>query len=224
MPRGRRVFPGGNIFHVLNRGNGRQTLFHTPNDYEAFIRVVQETLLILSMRILVYCLMPNHWHFVLWPALDGQLSHFMQQMTSTHVRRWHKARHSDGQGHVYQERFKAFPVQDDDHFYTVCRYVERNPVRAGVVARAEDWVWGSAWGHLHPDDRRTLPLCNWPLPRPDDWLHRVNQPMTQAEIDALRRCVTRGRPYGSDNWVRQTAKSLDLEYTLGSRGRPRGSG
>ena len=96
MPRGRRVFPGENIFHVLNRGNGRQTLFHTPNDYEAFIRVVQETLLILSMRILAYCLMPNHWHFVLWPALDGQLSHFMQQMTSTHVRRWHKARHSEG--------------------------------------------------------------------------------------------------------------------------------
>ena len=154
MPRGRRVFPGGNIFHVLNRGNGRQTLFQTPNDYDAFIRVVQETLLVISMRILAYCLMPNHWHFVLWPALDGQLSSFMQQMTSTHVRRWHKARQSDGQGHVYQERFKAFPVQDDDHFYTVCRYVERNPVRAGFAARAEDWVWGSAWGHLHPDDRR----------------------------------------------------------------------
>ena len=160
MPRGKRVFPGGTVFHILNRGNGRQTLFQTPNDYEAFIRVVQESLLIVSLRVLAHCLMPKHWHFVLWPALDGQLSELMQQMTSTRVRRWHKARKSDSEGHVYQERFKALPVQSDDHFYTVCRSVERNPVRAGLVACVEDWVWGGAWGHQNPNDRRALPLTH----------------------------------------------------------------
>jgi putative transposase len=221
MPRGRRCYPGGTPFHVLNRGNHRQTLFHTPEDYEAFLRVVKETLLIVSLRILAYCLMPNHWHLVLWPEVDRELSHFMHQLTTTHVRRWHKAHHSEGTGHVYQGPFKSFPVEDDDHLFTVCRYAERNAVRAGLVQRAEDWVWGSAWGHLHPDDRRALPLCPWPVPRPDDWLTRVNAPLTGAELEALRRCSARGRPFGGPEWVTMTAEKLGLHHTLRDRGRPR---
>lgn len=220
MPRGKRCCPGGTVFHVLNRGNGRQTLFFGPADYEAFVRVVKEALLIVPMRILGYCLMPNHWHFVLWPKLDDQLSTFMHQLMTTHVRRWQKAHHREGEGHVYQGRFKSFPVEGDEHLYTVCRYVERNPVRAGLVERAEDWVWSSAWARLHPDDPRTLPLCDWPIPRPVDWLDRVNQALTGAEIDAVRQCTERGRPYGSGTWIEQTAKHLGLESTLRSRGRP----
>ena len=114
------------------------------------------------MRILAYCLMPNHWHFLLWPEWDDELSEFMHQMTTTHVRRWHKAHHSEGAGHVYQGPFKSFPVEDDDHLYTVCRYVERNPVRAGLVGRAEDWVWSSAWAYLHPEDPRAFPCASGP--------------------------------------------------------------
>jgi len=220
MPRGKRICPGGTVFHVLNRGNARQTLFNTPADYGAFVKVVHETLLIVSMRILAYCLMPNHWHFVLWPEQDDQLSAFMHQMTVTHVRRWHKARHSDGQGHVYQGPFKPFPIQDDAHFYAVCRYVERNPVRAGLVARAEDWWWGSAWAYPHAGDGRALPLDDWPLPRPDDWISRVNRALTDAAIQDVQRCVQRGRPFGSNSWVDVTAKHLDLTYTLHPRGRP----
>lgn len=221
MPRGKRLCPGGIAFQVLNRGNGRQTLFHGPADYEAFVRVVKETLLIVPMRILGYCFMPNHWHCVLWPELDDQLSAFLHQMTTTHVRRWQKAHHREGEGHLYQGPFKSFPVESDEHLYAVCRYVERNARRAGLVERAEDWVWGSAWARLHPDDVRALPLCDWPVPRPDDWLDRVNQALTGAEIEALRKCTERGRPYGSSPWVEQTAKQLGLESTLRSRGRPR---
>jgi putative transposase len=221
MPRGRRYFPAGMIFHTLNRGNNRQTLFHTPGDYNAFIRVVKESLLLVPIRILAYCVMPNHWHFLFWPATDDALSDFMHQMTSTHVRRWHKAHQSDGKGHVYQGRFKAFPVEGDDHYYRVCRYAERNAARAGLVERAEDWVCGSAWAYLHPDDERALPLCDWPVPRPSLWLAHVNQPLTPAEIAAVRKSVARGCPYGRDEWVKQTAKALNLEYTLGARGRRR---
>ena len=221
MPRGKRHCPGGTVFHVLNRGNARQTLFFGPADYGAFVRVVKETLLIVPMRILGYCFLANHWHFVPWPELDNQLSAFLHQMTTTHVHRWQKAHHREGEGHVYQGPFKSFPVESDEHLYTVCRYVERNPVRAGLVERAEDWVWSSAWTRLHPDDSRALPLCDWPVPRPDDWLRRVNQALTGAEIDALRRCAERGRPYGSGPWIEQTAKQIGLQFTLRSRGRPR---
>jgi hypothetical protein len=124
------------------------------------------------------------------------------------------------QGHPYQGSFKSFPVESDEHLYTVWCDVERNPRRAGLVQRAEDWMWGSAWARLHPDDCRALPLCDWPVPRPDDWLDPVNQALTGAEIEALRKCTERGRPHGDSRWAEQTAKQLELESTLRSRGRP----
>jgi putative transposase len=125
----------------------------------------------------------------------------------------------EGEGHVYQGRFNSFPVESGEHLSTACRYVERNPVRAGLVEHAEDWLWSSAGARLHPDDPRALPLCDWPIPQPVDWLDRVNQARTGAELEALRRCAERGSPYGTDPWVDQTARHLGLEATLRSRGR-----
>ena len=139
MPRSARVAPGGLVFHVLNRGNDRRPIFDGPGDYEAFVRILAETQERQPMRLLAYCLMPNHWHLLLWPERGGQLGAFLQRLTTTHVRRWHLHRHSVGRGHLYQGSYKSFPVQDDEHFYRVCRYVERNALRANLVARAQDW-------------------------------------------------------------------------------------
>jgi putative transposase len=90
-----------------------------PADYAAFLRVVAEALAEYPMRILAFTLMPNHWHFVLWPKGDTDLSAFCRWMTHTHSMRWHAHYHTSGTGHIYQGRFKSFPVQADDHFYTV---------------------------------------------------------------------------------------------------------
>src|SRR3989304_6584106 len=139
MPRPTRYTPGGMVFHVLNRSVGRRALFEKDGDYLAFERVLEETLRTRPMRVCAYVVMPNHWHFVLWPERDGQLPAFMQQLTNTHVKRWKEHRHEIGDGHLYQGRYKCFPVQTDDYFYSVVRYVERNPLRANLAARAEDW-------------------------------------------------------------------------------------
>lgn len=221
MPRGRRNAPGGTIFHVLNRGNKRSTLFTTASDYLAFTTLVKESLLIVPIRVLAYSVMPNHWHFVLWPETDDQLSDFMHQMTTTHVRRWHGFRHTEGQGHLYQGPFKSFPVEDDDHFLTVCRYVERNSRRASLVDRVEDWVWCSTWARQHPKDSAALPLAQWPVQMSKNWLEWVNQSLTDAEVRAVRESVQRSAPYGSVRWTHQMAEQLGLEHTLRSRGRPR---
>lgn len=181
MPRGKRRFPGGTVFHALNRGNVRQTLFFGPADYGAFVRVAQEALLIAPIRILGYCLMRNHWHFVLWPELDDQLFVFMHQLTNTHVRRWQTTHHREGEGHACQSRFQSFPVESDEHSYNMCRYVERDPVRAGPVERAEDWIWSRVWARLHADDPLALPLCDWPIPHPVNRLDRVNQALTPTD-------------------------------------------
>jgi putative transposase len=209
------------VFHVLNRANGRLTMFETDDDYKAFVQMVSESLLLVPTRILTYCLMPNHWHFVMWPERDDELSAFFHHLTTTHVRRWHRFHNTEGQGHLYQGPFKSFPVEDDDHFYTVSRYVERNARRACLVDRVEDWIWGGFWAYLHPRDHRTIGLANWPLPRPAAWADWINQPLTESELNAVRTSARRGRPYGNPPWQELVAERLSLEYTLRSPGRPR---
>src|SRR5947207_1789792 len=151
MPRRPRVAPGGYVYHALNRAVARLPLFQNNGDYEAFERVVDEALARHPIRLLAYCLMPNHWHFVLWPEKDGELTAFLRWLTHTHTQRWHAHYHTAGTGHLYQGRFKSFPIEEDDHLLTVCRYVERNALRAGLVRRAEDWRWSSL-GHRHAAD------------------------------------------------------------------------
>ena len=130
MPRPTRYVPGGMVFHVLNRGVGRRTLFGKQEDFLAFERVLQETLRVRPMRVCAYCLLSNHWEFVLWPESDGDLPALMQQLTNTHVKRWKEHRHETGYGHLHQGRYKSVPVLADDDFYHVIRYVERNALVA----------------------------------------------------------------------------------------------
>ena len=152
MGRPRRANLGGLIYHVLNRDNAGMTIFEQVGDYEAFEHILQEAAYRTGMRILAYCIMPNHWHMVLWPTEDGQLSRFAGWVTLTHSQRWHAYRHNAGSGHVYQGCFKSFPMQDDAHFTTVCCYVERNALRANLVKRAQDWRWCSLhrWKYAAP--------------------------------------------------------------------------
>jgi putative transposase len=212
------------IFHVLNRGNAGAPLYFDDSDYEAFEKLMAETMGRFPMRILGYCLMPNHWHLVVWPENDGDLARFMQRLTTTHARRWHLYRQTVGTGHLYQGTYKSFPIEDDDHLLTVLRYVERNPVRPTLASRAEDWRYSSLWRSRHPSDNPDKPaLCAWPIPRPADWVARVNRAISKKELDALRLSVVRGRPFGDEPWQKRTAKRLGLESTFRLRGRPKKS-
>jgi putative transposase len=219
MPRRRRFATGGYVFHVLNRAIGRRAIFERDSDYDAFERVLDEAQREVSMRILGYALMPNHWHLVLWPKGDSDLSAFMQWLTLTHTQRYHKAKGTIGTGPIYQGRFKSFPIEADDHFLRVCRYVERNPLRAGLVSHAENWRWTSLWQwcNQHCD----VSLTAWPVPRPTDWIEYVNSVENEAELVALRNSVIRGAPFGDATWRRETAWRLGLEESLRLPGRPR---
>jgi len=199
-------------------------LFAQDGDHQAFERVLMEACARVEMRLLAYCVMPTHWHLVVWPHADGDLSSFLGWLTMTHTQRWHASHRTIGSGHLYQGRFKSFPVQTDEHFLTVCRYVERNALRAQLVPRAEDWRWSSLWRRTRGEDKGRAFLSEWPVPCPRQWLKWVNEPQTQEEVDALRRCVTRGQPFGSETWVQSAARRLGLESTFRSRGRPKKQG
>jgi putative transposase len=217
MPRTARASLGNWCYHVLNRGNARAEVFHKAEDYAAFIGLFEPACERLRMRILGYCLMPNHFHLVLRPYGDGDLGRWMQWLMTSHVRRYH--RHYGSSGHIWQGRFKAFPIQEDDHFLTVLRYVERNALRAALVRRAEAWPWGSLRARLARGGSELLAATPVRLPR--NWKSAVNDPQTEAEVAAIRHSIQRGTPFGSETWTKRAARQLGLESTLRPRGRPR---
>ena len=134
--------------------------------------------------------------------------------------RWRAAHRTVGYGPLHQGRFKSFPVQSDEHLLTVARYVERNPLAAGLVARAEEWRRGSLRARLHGDDSTWALLSPWPEGLPANWADRVNAPLSAKEFDRLRVSLQRGRPYGDDQWVDRQARELELEHTVRPEGRP----
>ncbi len=221
MGRPHRAAEGGYVYHVLNRANARMTIFEDDGDYEAFETVLAEAVERTETRLLAYCVMPNHWHLMVWPRKDGELSRFIGWLTLTHTQRWHAHRRSAGTGHVYQGRFKSFPIQQDDHFYTVARYVERNAQRAKLVRRAEQWRWSSLHRWLRGNAADQTLLAPWPLSRKASWVEHVNEPLTEGELAAVRQSVDRGRPFGESTWRDRAVRRLSLESTLRPRGRPR---
>ncbi len=228
MPRKTRTLFGGFCYHIINRGNGRARVFHGEADYREFVKLRAATGERLAPRLLAYCLMPNHFHLVLWPRQDDEVSRWMQWLMTAQVRRHHRRHGSDG--HLWQGRFKAFPIQRDEHLLSVLRYVERNPLRAGLVARAEDWPWSSL-GISDPTDPAAPvageldpalepPLNAGPLPRPSNWRDWVNEAEDPGQLAALRHSVKRGVPWGTPIWIRRTAVRLGIGPSLRPRGRP----
>jgi putative transposase len=223
MPRHPRRPAAGVVYHVLNRGNLRAALFTRPADYAAFEHILAEALKRFpGVDLFAYCLMPNHWHLLLRARRRGpDVSDFLRWLTVTHTQRWRARTHTAGEGHLYQGRFKSFPVQDDAHFLTACRYVERNPLRAGLADRAQDWPHSSLSRRTPGTTDDHPALADWPVARPAGWPATVNRPMRPADEAALRESIRRGRPFGTEPWQRQTARRLGLDHTFRPRGRPR---
>ncbi len=176
MPRSARQTPAGHVHRALERAASRLKLFRKAADYVAFLGVLDLALEKHPLRVLGYCIMPTEWHFLLWPADDGQLTAFLRWLTLTHSVRWHKHHHTTGSGHVYQNRFRASALAEDDHLLTVLRCVGRNPLGAGLVRRAEDWRWSSLARRLPGGKVALRRLHPEPVVLPANWLQLVNKP------------------------------------------------
>ena len=223
MARVLRVVAPDIVYHVINRANGREGIFQKEKDYAAFEKILIEGKEKYDMRILAFCIMPNHWHLILYPKTDEDLSQFMRWITHTHTQRFHTHYHTIGYGHLYQGRFKSFPVQDDDYFLQVCRYVERNPLRAGLVEKTEDWQWSSAWIRKNGSLEQKKMLADWPVAMPDhyeEWANTLSED-EEEKLEKIRHALKRGSPFGESDWVASIAKKLGLKSTLRERGRPR---
>jgi putative transposase len=141
MPRTKRLFSDFGFYHVVNRGNERKQVFYSLADYRAFLSWVKEFKGIFDIHVIAYCLMPNHFHLLLSPKVGQNLSKFMHRLMTKQIPNFRKLHNSIG--HIWQGRYKPFPVQKDSHLITAMRYIERNPVRANLVENARDWHWSS---------------------------------------------------------------------------------
>ena len=191
MPRRARSTPGGFCYHVLNRGNERQRVFHSDNECASFIQLMARARNHQAMRIVAYCLMPNHFHLCLWPFEDGDIGEYMKWLMSAHASQYRKSH--PGAGHIWQGRYKAFAAQDDGHLLTVLRYIERNPVRAGLVERAENWPWSSVTPGFESSPG--------PVPRPANWIDSLHTADDETQLARLRASVNQGLAFGAEGWV-----------------------
>ena len=183
-------------------------LFLDDDDYAAFEATLIEAVARFEVRLLAFCVMPNHWHLVLVAPTGDELTSFLHWLTLTHASRWQLHHGTVGSGPVYQGRYRAFAVGTDAYFHSACRYVERNALRANLVERAEDWRWGSLWHRLNGNPRGLLDE-EW-MPKRSDWCEWVNAPQSAAELEALRRSGSTGEPFGKRTWAEATSKRLGL--------------
>jgi putative transposase len=216
-----RIDIGNQFYHVINRANARLSIFNKDKDYEAFEKIIEEARDRYSMRILAYCIMPNHWHFVLNTRKEGDLNLFMQWLTLTHTQRWHAHYHSVGYGHLYQGRYKSFLIQNEQYLLTVCKYVESNALRAKLSKKTEDWRWSSIWRRKNGSLKQKGILSSWPMRIPPGYLESINRLQTDNELESMRESVNKSKPFGNDSWLDKIVKKFGLEMTLRRPGRPK---
>lgn len=217
MPRAPRIIGDNMIYHVLNRGNSKRTVYFNEWDYRAFIDLLRESKKNYPVEILAYCLMPNHFHIVCMPRIGEEMSKWMHCIENAYVKGHHTYYQTSGL--LWQGRFKNFPVQNDDHFLTLARYVERNPVRASLVPSAMDWRWSSFRERIYRSKIRIINES--PVFLPENWKSYVDRPLTSKELEKIRLSVNRQCPYGSRKWQRTVCRKYGLEQSLRSKGRPR---
>lgn len=219
MARAKRVALGGYVYHVLNRANGRLRIFRKYDDFLAFEQILAEAIGQFDMRLCGYCIMNDHWHLLLWPRRAGDLSDFMRWLTLTHTQRYHASHRTSGIGHLYQGRFKSFPVQDDGHYLTILRYIEASPLRAGLVKSAGDWDWSSL--AIRKGAESFFELSKGPMKLPARWEKLVNKLQSPKNLEGLQKSFQRGAPFGDTDWQTITARKMKLESTMRPVGRPR---
>jgi len=221
MPRLARVDLANETYHVINRANGRMTIFRDKEDYLLFEKLMLEAKELTGVRIIAYTIMPNHWHLVLLPNHDGDMGLFMHRLTNSHTRNYHVLTKTIGTGHLYQGRYKSFLVDNDSYLLALLKYVERNPVRAKLTEKCEDWQWGSSWRRVNGNAEEKKLLDPSPTPIPHGYLNWVNEPDKEEEISTIRNSVSKGVPFGKDSWVDAMVEAHGLESTRRPTGRPK---
>jgi len=221
MPRAARVVIPGCPHHVTQKGNNGQDVFFADDDRAHYLELLRKRSEEFGLVIEGYCLMTNHLHLIATPTREDSLAkaigrtnfHYTRRINHLHARR----------GHLWQDRFFSAPL-DDQWFWNALIYVERNPVRAGLVRRAWDWPWSSAAGHVDGRDRHDLlAMATWRerLPPDGDWRDAISREQDGAVVEHVRAWGNRGCPMGADSFISKLETRLARRLRPAPRGRPK---
>ncbi len=217
MARIARLVVPGHPHHVTQRGVRRMDIFLEDDDYRKYISMISKSCQKTGTEIWAYCLMPNHVHFVMVPADEDGLRATLGEAHRQYTRMINIR--EDCIGHLWQERFHSFPM--DERYLMACvRYVELNPVRAGLVKRPGDWLWSSAKAHLRGkgDD---LVMVEPMLNRIPQWDVFLEAGMQEFEQKYLQLHTRTGRPLGDDKWVTGLEDKTGRALKKNPAGRPK---
>ena len=209
MPRIARGLAGGEIYHIINRGNRRAEVFHNAKDYEKFIELMKTAKKMVNVKLYSFVLMPNHFHFIIEPNEAEDLSKYMQWLLTSYVRYYNKTYKTSG--HLWQGRYKSFIVQRDNYFLTLLNYVEQNPQRA----KLKQWKFVSSNSEINNF------LDKLPIEPPKNWEEIKKEVLNKKKKEKIDNSIQRQSPYGDDAWIIKTAQKYDIVSTTNPRGRPK---
>jgi putative transposase len=204
--------------HVTQRGNGRQVILGCDADRLTYLGLLAEYSPLHGLSLLGYCLMSNHVHLIAVPRAPDALAQALKQVHGRYASYWNARQSSCG--HAWQGRFYSCPL-DESHLWKALRYVELNPVRAGMVDVAEQWRWSSAAVHCGtaiPD--AMLDMKRWSKRwTPAEWVEFLATAESPAEVSELRRSTHTGRPLGTPEFVEALEKSSQRPLAARKAGR-----
>jgi putative transposase len=205
--------------HVTQRGNARQFILNSDAERTVYLDLLRQSVQLHSLSVIGYCLMSNHVHLVVIPRQAAAMAKALKEAHGRYATYWNAAHASSG--HAWQGRFYSCPL-DTGHLWEALRYAELNPVRAGLVAHAEQWKWSSATAHCgtsEPDELLEMAPSreHWSVAT---WRSFLSAGETESELAAIRQCTHTGRPLGTTEFVKRLEETMHRHLAPRKGGRP----
>jgi len=204
MPRIARGLAGGEIYHIINRGNRKMAIFHDEKDYKKFIELLFRGRDIADVKLYAFAIMPNHFHLIAKPKESNDISKYMQWVLTSYVRYYNKTYKTSG--HLWQGRYKSFIVKKDNYLINLYNYVLENPLRAKL----------ENWKHTSENYKNSGFIEELPVE-----ISEIKKNIDKKEIENIRHCIERQSPYGDETWREKICKKYNLSSTIRPRGRPK---
>lgn len=219
MPRIARAVAVGFPHHIVQRGNNREKVFFNKKDREKYLSLLKKYADKWGSPILAYCLMSNHVHLLVRPNKEESLHKMMQGVALCHtqyVNRTYKRT-----GRLWESRYHSCIVDEERYLWVVARYIEQNPIRAGVVKKEEDFPYSSARAHIGGVRDEVLGEELFEEEQRKDYIEFIRVGILEDEVRNIRYSTKTGRPLGSEEFIRKMEKKLERQFVLKSPGRPR---